>query len=158
MKRSRSFETPASAGAAQRARRRLGILAGAALVTMLMVPFAGSASLAASPSPQQGQAKEKKYKATRAVVVDKQTGEVRLPTQQEVDSIVASLSSLGQRPDDTLQDSTSANGAVVRDLDGGFGGILLGRPNGDGTFETKCVFTLEEGADFLGIVPDDSAR
>jgi hypothetical protein len=44
------------------------------------------------------------------------------------------------------------------DLDGGFNGVVLARPNGDGTWETKCVFTLEEGAEFLGIVEDDSAR
>jgi hypothetical protein len=51
-----------------------------------------------------------------------------------------------------------ANGATVIDLDGGFGGVLLGRPNGDGTWETKCVFTLEEGAEFLGLVEDESIR
>jgi len=35
---------------------------------------------------------------------------------------------------------------------------MLARPNADGTWETKCVFTLEEGAEFLGLVEDDSIR
>ncbi len=80
------------------------------------------------------------------------------PTQQEVDEVVANLTALGQRPAESLSQSTQAGGAVTVDLDGGFAGVLLARPNGDGTWETKCVFTLEEGAEFLGIVEDDSAR
>jgi hypothetical protein len=81
-----------------------------------------------------------------------------MPTQQEVDEVVANLSALGQRPSEALQQSPQASGAVSIDLDGGFGGILLARPNDDGTWETKCVFTLEEGAEFLGMVVDDAAR
>ena len=80
-----------------------------------------------------------------------------MPTQQEVDEVVANLAALGQRPAESLQQSVQASGAVVVDLDGGFNGVLLARPTGDGTFETKCVFTLEEGAEFLGIVEDASA-
>ena len=90
--------------------------------------------------------------------MDKQSGDVRMPTQQEVDEVVANLSTLGQRPTEALQQSSQASGAVSVDLDGGFGGIILARPNGDGTWETRCVFTLEEGAEFLGIVEDDASR
>jgi hypothetical protein len=81
-----------------------------------------------------------------------------LPTEQVVDEVVTTLSTFGQRPVDTLQLSSQANGAITVDLDGGFGGIVLARPNSDGTWETKCVFTLEEGAEFLGLVADDSVR
>jgi len=35
---------------------------------------------------------------------------------------------------------------------------MLARPADDGTFETRCVFTFEEGAEFLGLVEDDSAQ
>jgi len=31
---------------------------------------------------------------------------------------------------------------------------MLARPNEDGTWETRCVFTVEEGAAFLGLVED----
>jgi hypothetical protein len=145
--------------AADGARKRLGILLGAvAAVALLVVMMAGGTTLAAntSASPEQAAAKGKSYKATRAFVLDKQTGKVRMPTQQEVDDVVASLSALGQRPTDTLQQSPQATGAVTVDLDGGFGGVLLARPNEDGSWETRCVFTLEEGAEFLGIVVDES--
>ena len=40
------------------------------------------------------------------------------------------------------------------DLAGGFAGVLLARPNDDGTWETRCVFTVEEGAAFLGFVEE----
>ena len=153
MSRSRPERTKQSATRiAHHARRRLGILLGAlAAASILIVLTAGGTPLAA-------QTKQKKYKATRAFVVDQQTGETRMPTQQEVDEVVANLSTLGQRPDDTLQQSSSPSGAVKLDLEGAFNGVLLARPNGDGTFETKCVFTVEEGAEFLGIVEDTSAQ
>jgi hypothetical protein len=153
MSRSRPERTKQSATRiAHHARGRLGILLGAlAAASILIVLTAGGTPLAA-------QTKQKKYKATRAFVVDQQTGETRMPTQQEVDEVVANLSTLGQRPDDTLQQSSSPSGAVKLDLEGAFNGVLLARPNGDGTFETKCVFTVEEGAEFLGIVEDTSAQ
>jgi len=141
-----------------RVRKRLRVLLGAAAaVSMAIVALAGTTG-AAAPSDVADQAKAKHYKGTRAYVVDKETGAVRMPTQQEVDEVVANLSAFGQRPTDSLQESTHATGAVVVDLDGGFNGVMLARPNADGTWETKCVFTLEEGAEFLGLVEDDSIR
>jgi hypothetical protein len=32
---------------------------------------------------------------------------------------------------------------------------MLARPGDGGTFETRCVFTFDEGASFLGLVEDD---
>ena len=137
---------------AYRARRRLGILLGAlAAASILIVLTAGGTPLAA-------QSKQKKYKATRAFVVDQQTGETRMPTQQEVDEVVANLSALRNKAAESLPQSVQASGARVVDLDGGFNGVLLARPNPDGTFETKCVFTVEEGAEFLGIVEDPTSQ
>jgi hypothetical protein len=146
-------------GSARRARARFVILVGAmAVASVLIGSLAGSPTLTASASQAPGQAKEKRYKATRAFVMDKQTGEVRMPTETEVNEVVANLTAMGQRPVETLRQSSQANGGVLVHLDGGFGGVLLGRPNADGTWETRCVFTLEEGAEFLGIVEDDSSR
>ena len=114
MSRSRPGRTKQSATRiAPHARRRLGILLGAlAAASILIVLTAGGTPLAA-------QSKQKKYKATRAFVVDQQTGETRMPTQQEVDEVVANLAVLGQRPAENLQQSVQASGAVVVDLDGG---------------------------------------
>jgi hypothetical protein len=130
----------------------------AALSLTLVALTAGAPLAASTQSPAAQAEKSKRYKATRAFVVDKDTGKARMPTQQEVDEVVASLSALGQRPDNTLQETSQANGTVTVNLDGGFGGIILARPNDDGTWETKCVFTVEEGAAFLGIVADDASR
>ena len=134
---------------------RLAILATAVAALALAIV---SLTAGAEVSAQSAQGKAKKFKATRAFVVDKQSGEVRLPTQAEVDEIVQNLTTLGQRPTDNLQQSTASNGAVGLDLDGGFGGIVLASPKEDGTFETRCVFTLEEGAAFLGLVEDSSVQ
>ena len=139
-------------------RKRVRVLLGAAAaVSIAVIALAGSIG-AAAPNDVADQAKAKHYKGTRAYVVDKATGAVRLPTQQEVDEVVANLSAFGQRPTDSLQETTHSTGAVVVDLDGGFNGVMLARPNADGSWETKCVFTLEEGAEFLGLVEDDSIR
>ena len=36
--------------------------------------------------------------------------------------------------------------------------MLLARPADDGSWETLCVFTFDEGAEFLGLVEDISAE
>lgn len=150
---------PSSRRFAHGARLRLGLLSGAMVaLSIAIASFAGSTPLSASTQAQSGQVKAKRYKATRPFVFDKQSGEVRMPTQQEVDEVVANLAALGQRPDESLQQTAQATGAVGLDLDGGFAGVLLARPNADGTWQTRCVFTLEEGAEFLGIVEDDSTK
>ena len=97
----------------------------------------------------------KKFKATRPYVVDKQTGVVRMPTQSEVDTVVATLTTLGQQPEGSLSSQATDTGGVKLDFGSGFAGILLARPNEDGTWETRCVFTVEEGAAFLGLVEEE---
>jgi hypothetical protein len=101
-----------------------------------------------------GAAAPKKFKATRAIVVDKATGALRLPTPAEVDAVVTTLTVLGQQPADSLPSTAGPRGGVTMDLAGGFAGVLLARPNEDGTWETRCVFTVEEGAEFLGLVEE----
>src|SRR5262245_49171826 len=86
--------------------------------------------------------KQKRFVATRKIVVDKTTGELRLPTEEETDKLVADLSELTKRiPDGLKESSVSGSGAAV-DLDNGYGGVMLARPNSDGTFESRCVFTF----------------
>ena len=125
-------------------------------IAVAAVVLTGGSRITASGGADE-QAKAKRYKATRAFVVDKQSGSLRMPTQQEVDELVANLTTLGQRAEPLAQ-STQPNGTVGLDLDGGFAGIVLARPNEDGTWETRCVFTLEEGAAFLGLVEDDAVK
>src|SRR5688572_6707259 len=71
----------------------------------------------------QGQGKAKKYKGTRAIVVDSATGQLRLPTQQEVDKAVQSLGSLVPQPVEDAQQKALPNGAVAVTHDGS--GVVL---------------------------------
>jgi hypothetical protein len=96
----------------------------------------------------------KKFRATRPFVLDRQTGALRMPTPAEVDAVVTTLTASGQQPAESLPSAQAAQGAVALDLAGGFSGVVLARPNGDGTWETRCVFTVEEGAEFLGLVEE----
>lgn len=115
----------------------------------------GPAATAAAASANS-RAKERRYRGTRPIVVDKATGRARLPTQQEVAELVEDLATLAVRPEEGLQQTVAESGAVVVDLEGGFGGVMLARPNDSGGWETSCVFTFEEGAAFLGLVEDQA--
>ena len=96
-----------------------------------------------------------KYKATRAITVDSATGKLRKPTASEIDKLVSDLRSMTRQPVATAMVSTARNtGGVTAKLDKAFGGVMLARPRADGSFETRCVFTFEEGAEFLGLVAD----
>lgn len=141
------------------------ILGAIAVVGVSFTASARTADPAVAPSTvaaPQGQApaaqSQRRYKATRRIVVDRQTGEVRMPTTEEVTQMVDSLTTLTKRNPDGLQQTALPNGTITVDLDGGFAGVMLARANEDGTIETKCVFTFEEGAEFLGLVEDIVAK
>ena len=148
---------PRSKAAKAFPRTLIAILIGAlAIVSIAVLSLARNSSSntvqASTTMPNQ-----KRYKATRPLVVDRQTGQARLPNQEEVDETVASLSALANRPED-LPQVAAAGGGISLDLEGGFGGVMLARPNADGTWETRCVFTFAEGAEFLGLVEDNSTE
>ena len=97
--------------------------------------------------------KSVKYSATRAIAMDSVTGKYRKPNAAEVDKLVADLESLTRQPEAVEMKSTARNtGGVTAKLDKAFGGVMLARPRSDGSMETRCVFTFEEGAEFLGLV------
>ena len=94
-----------------------------------------------------------KYTATRAIAMDSATGKYRKPNAAELQKLVAELDALTRQPVATAMVSTAHNtGGVTAKLDGQFGGVVLARPRADGSIETRCVFTFEEGAEFLGLV------
>jgi hypothetical protein len=128
---------------------RMGMLAAIAVLVTGMAQFDVPASAGQAAAAQNG----RKFKATRQVVVDAATGQARLPNTEEVAQMVAQLDTLTQRSE-TLSATTASSGVMRLDLEGGFAGVLLARPDGRGGFETLCVFTFDEGADFLGLVAD----
>ena len=78
-----------------------------------------------------------------------------MPTPAEVDAVVTTLTALGQQPDE----SPAAADADERRRSGSISPAASPAscsrgPTEDGTWETRCVFTVEEGAEFLGLVED----
>jgi hypothetical protein len=97
------------------------------------------------------QAKQKKFKATKEIVLDQATGQLRKPTAEETDLMVEQISKLTNRSTEGLTVQPAAQGGEMMDLDGRFGGVVLGRGRADGTTEIRCVFTMEEAVAFLGL-------
>jgi hypothetical protein len=128
-------------------RTRVGVL-----VALVLLCAAVAASVALPRNSSQ--ASPKKYRATKETIRDQATGTLRKPTPAETESIVAQISSLTNRSAEGLPRTTSANGTTRMDLQGGFNGVMLGRATADGGTEMRCIFTLEEALDFLGLEED----
>ena len=128
----------------KRTRTRVGVV-----IALVLLCAAVAASVALPRNSSQ--ASPKKYRATKETILDPSTGTLRKPTPAETESIVAQISSLTKRPTEGLPTTTSANGTTMMDLQGGFNGVMLGRATADGGTEMRCIFTLEEALDFLGL-------
>ena len=118
-------------------------------VALVLLCAAVAASVALPRNSSQ--ASPKKYKATKEIVLDKTTGRLRKPTQEETDAMVSKISVLTNRSSEGLSVNQSSNGMKSVDLQGRFNSVVLGRANADGTTEIRCVFSIEEAADFLGL-------
>ena len=93
----------------------------------------------------------KKYVATQEIIFDRATGTLRLPTADETQALVDQISALTNRSTENLATTASANGGQMMSLEGRFGGVVLGRARADGTTEIRCVTTMEEAVEFLGL-------
>jgi len=129
-------------------RTRIGLVLSAVLVALAI----GTIALSRTST----QAQKKSYVATREIILDKATGKLRKPTAQELEETVAQLKTLTNRSTEDLTQVQHRNGMVSMDLKGRFGGVVLGRANADGTTEVRCVFTMEEAEEFLGLVASTS--
>src|SRR5215203_1850707 len=139
-------------------KKRFSKQASFVITAVVIVAFIGIGALFFTKSPRtvSAQQADKKYKATKSIVVDRDTGAVRRPTTEEVEDLVKTLQATTRRSDENLQSLPVAGGGVALDLDGGYAGTFVARPNEDGTMETRCVFSFEEAAEFLGLVEDNS--
>ena len=131
-------------------RKRRGRFAAIGIFAALVVLGAGLLATIALPR-NASQASHKKYRATKEIVLDKSTGTLRKPTQEETDVMVDQISTLTNRSSEGLTVNQSANGMKSVNLEGRFNSVALGRANADGTTEIRCVFSIEEAADFLGL-------
>jgi hypothetical protein len=124
-------------------RIRIGIILSAVLVALTI----GTIALSRIPS----RASQKRYVATKEIIRDTATGRLRKPTPEETEAMVDQIKTLTNRSTEGLAATQHPNGMTVVDLDGRFGGVVLGRDNAAGTTEVRCVFTLEEATEFLGL-------
>jgi hypothetical protein len=81
-----------------------------------------------------------------------------MPTQEEVDQVVQELATYAQQPAESVVPTTRADGTIQIDLGTNTGGVVLARPNGDGTFETRCVFTLCTSSDLIAALAATSTN
>jgi len=134
-----------STKASSRSRKRIAI---AAILSGLVLAVAFGVM---GVSPKSSTAQGKKYKATKEVIRDQATGDLRKPTEAETDAMVAQISQLTNRSADGLTQMPSTKGGTVMNLEGRSQGVVLGRANPDGTTEVRCVFSVEEAAEFMGL-------
>ena len=121
-----------------------------ALSAMLILPVV-IGTVVFSQSEQDTKPRAKKYVAAKEIIFDKASGKRRKPTAEETQALVDQVSSLTNRSSEGLTVETRPNGMKIMNAEGRFGGVVLGRANADGTTEVRCVFTMEEAAEFLGL-------
>ena len=132
-----------------------------ATVTVLSgLYFAGESSKSGTAFSQQNsiqdKSKKKRFRATRDLIIDETTGTPRKPTERELDELLSTLEKLANTSTEGLQEYPLENGGYGMDLQGRFQGVFLSRPKPDGNLEIKCVFTFEEGLEFLGVVEESA--
>lgn len=134
--------------------RRARVMAIAAMVIGVgTVVFTQAAPQTAPPVRNQNAAAKpsKNYVATRAIIFDQASGGLRLPTAVETQALADQITTLTNRSGEGLTVTRAANGARMMSLEGRFGGVVLGRALADGTTEVRCVTTLAEAEEFLGL-------
>jgi hypothetical protein len=85
----------------------------------------------------------------KKIRVDKQTGQPRAVTEAEARATVQQLTALLERPAAPPQVNYRSNRTQVANVDGYFNRAVIARPRANGTFETRCVSTLDEAVAFL---------
>ncbi|HEV2914001.1 MAG TPA: hypothetical protein VGX92_12035 [Pyrinomonadaceae bacterium] len=133
----------------------IGVLCAIGLGTVV---FSQSAKNNRAKAPKTApQADNKTYIPTREITVDRQTGQIRKPTAEETKELVDYLKSATNRSTADLPVVTRADGSRQVTLGGRLGTVALARPAADGTMEVRCVTTMEEATEFLGLVESNSA-
>jgi HAMP domain-containing protein len=129
-------------------RKRVGLVFVAVLIAIVGVTLAFSKSTSQARS---GQGQQKRYIATREVTLDQTTGQRRKPTDEEIEALVAQVSALTNRSSEGLTVTKRPDGTQMMDLQDRFNNVALARANEDGTTSVRCVTSMEEAAEFLGL-------
>ena len=89
--------------------------------------------------------------ATKAILRDAKTGQLRKPTAAETRELVRTLRELTARPTDGPRRIISPNGKASAEMSAASPQVLVARATAEGQNETLCVQTFEEAANFLGL-------
>jgi hypothetical protein len=115
-----------------------------------------TAANAAARRPIVDAANAQKWVATKAIIFDQETKSLRKPTETETATLVRTLRQLSNKPARAVKsasagmtDGTTRQGSAKEALTY----IVVARAAADGTMETRCVASMDEAADFLGLVP-----
>jgi hypothetical protein len=96
--------------------------------------------------------KREKWTASRPIVFDPATKTLRKPTVAETASLVEHLQQLTSKPVREITGRIQTNGTRQGSIDGDQANLVIARATADGQYETMCVQTFDEAAEFLGLV------
>lgn len=112
----------------------------------------GSPRIAQPSTPAVGDDNpQERWVATKAILRDAQTGQLRKPTAAETRELVATLRQLTARPTFAPRRVISADGKIGATAQAAAPQVLIARATSDGQNETLCVSTFAEAAAFLGL-------
>lgn len=87
--------------------------------------------------------------AGQSVAIDRKTGKLRPPTQEEARKLAEGLKNFLSRSGQGLTIVTHRSGAQSVDLQGRFQSVTLAKINRDGSTSEKCVTSMHEARAFL---------
>ena len=91
------------------------------------------------------------WTGTRAIIWDEASKTLRRPTAAEVAQMVRSLRVMTSKPVRTITPVTTSNGTRQGSIEGEHANVVIARATEGGGYETLCVQTFEEAAEFLGL-------
>ncbi len=112
---------------------------------------AAQAARSTAPAARSIMARET-WAGSRAIIFDAQTKTLRKPTASETGQMVQSLRQMTSRPVRMIAPVVQSNGTRQGSIDGEHANVVIARATEDGSYETLCVQTFEEAAEFLGLV------
>ena len=96
--------------------------------------------------------KRELWTGSKAIIIDQETKQLRKPTMSEVALMVQHLRRMTSRPARAIASRVQSNGVRQGSIEGDQANVVVARATEDGQYETLCVQTFDEAADFLGLV------
>lgn len=96
--------------------------------------------------------KREKWSASRPIIFDPATKTLRKPTAAETAAMVDHLQQLTSKPIHEIKGRIQSTGTRQGSIEGDQANVIVARATADGQYETLCVQTFDEAAEFLGLV------